>query len=96
VAEYPSQTANLSKPYKNTNRNGDLLFDPKNLRVVIAADKQGLIIHVHAIGDGAVTAALDGLRRRERRMEIPDLPDTLTNQQFVRPEDFPGSRSLAW
>src|SRR5271169_1348141 len=29
VVEYPSQTANLTKPYKNTGRNGDLLFDPK-------------------------------------------------------------------
>jgi predicted amidohydrolase YtcJ len=29
VVEYPSQTANLTKPYKNTGRNGELLFDPK-------------------------------------------------------------------
>jgi len=43
VAEYPSQTAHLSKPYKNTGRNGDLLFDPKKFaELCIAADKQGL------------------------------------------------------
>src|SRR5260370_23094837 len=27
VVEYPSQTAALTKPYKNTGRSGDLLFD---------------------------------------------------------------------
>jgi predicted amidohydrolase YtcJ len=60
VVEYPSQTANLSKPYKNTGINGDLLFDPKKFsELCIAADRQGLIIHVHALGDGAVTAALN-------------------------------------
>ena len=29
VAQYPSQRAHLSKPYKNTGRTGDLLFEPK-------------------------------------------------------------------
>ncbi len=55
VVEFPSQTAHLSKPYKNTGHNGDLLFDPKKFgELCVAADKRGLIIHVHAIGDGAV------------------------------------------
>ena len=62
MAEFPSQTAHLSQPYKNTGRNGDLLFDPKKFaELCIAADKAGLIIHVHAIGDGAVTEALNGI-----------------------------------
>jgi predicted amidohydrolase YtcJ len=72
VVEYPSQTANLTKPYKNTGRNGDLLFEPKKFAdLCIAADKQGLIIHVHAIGDGAVKQAWTGLLQPARPMEIP-------------------------
>jgi predicted amidohydrolase YtcJ len=95
VAEYPSQTAHLSKPYKNTGRNGDLLFDPKNFaELCVAADKQGLIIHVHAIGDGAVTAALDGIAAARKANGNSGLPDTLTHEQFVRPEDFPRFREL--
>jgi predicted amidohydrolase YtcJ len=95
VAEYPSQTAHLSKPYKNTGRNGDLLFDPKKFaELCIAADKQGLIIHVHAIGDGAVTAALDGIAAARKANGNSGLPDTLTHEQFVRPEDFPRFREL--
>jgi len=95
VVEFPSQTANLSKPYKNTGRNGDLLFDPKKFaELCIAADKQGLIIHVHALGDGAVKAALDGIAAARQANGNSGLPHTLTHEQFVRPEDFPRFREL--
>jgi predicted amidohydrolase YtcJ len=95
VVEFPSQTANLSKPYKNTGRNGELLFNPKTFaELCIAADKQGLIIHVHAIGDGAVKAALDGIAAARQANGNSGLPHTLTHEQFVRPEDFPRFREL--
>jgi len=95
VVEFPSQTANLTKPYKNTGRNGDLLFDPKKFaELCIAADKQGLIIHVHALGDGAVKAALDGIAAARKANGNSGLPHTLTHEQFVAPEDFPRFREL--
>jgi len=95
VVESPSQTANLSQPYKNTGRNGELLFDPKKFaELCIAADKQGLIIHVHALGDGAVKAALDGIAAARQANGDSHLPHTLTHEQFVRPEDFPRFREL--
>jgi predicted amidohydrolase YtcJ len=95
VAEFPSQTAHLTQPYKNTGHNGDLLFDPKTFAdLCIAADKQGLIIHVHAIGDGAVKAALDGIAAARAANGDSHLPHTLTHEQFVRPEDFPRFRQL--
>jgi predicted amidohydrolase YtcJ len=95
VVEYPSQTAHLSKPYKNTGRYGDLLFEPaKFAELCIAADKQGLIVHVHAIGDGAVKAALDGIAAARKANGNSGLPDTITHEQFVLPEDFPRFREL--
>ncbi len=95
VAEYPSQTAHFSKPYKNSGRYGDLLFEPKKFsELCVAADKQGLIIHVHAIGDGAVTAALDGIAAARAANPSSKLPHTLTHEQFIRPEDFPRFREL--
>jgi predicted amidohydrolase YtcJ len=95
VVEYPSQTAHLSKAYKNTGRNGDLLFDPKKFaELCAAADKQGLIIHVHAIGDGAVKEALDGIAAARKANGNSGLPHTLTHEQFVLPEDFPRFREL--
>jgi predicted amidohydrolase YtcJ len=95
VAEFPSQTAHLSKPYKNTGHNGDLLFDPKKFAdLCVHADKQGLIIHVHAIGDGAVKAALDGIAAARAANGDSRLPHTLTHEQFIQPEDFPRFRQL--
>ncbi len=95
VAEFPSQTAHLSKPYKNSGRNGYLLFDPKTFaELCVAADKQGLIIHVHAIGDAAVTAALDGIAAARTANGDSKLPHTLTHEQFIRPDDFPRFREL--
>jgi len=95
VAEYPSQTANLTKPYRNSGRNGELLFDPRKFaELCVAADQQGLIIHVHAIGDGAVKAALDGIAAARHADPSGHLPHTLTHEQFVRPEDFPRFREL--
>jgi predicted amidohydrolase YtcJ len=95
VAEFPSQTAHLTRPYKNTGHNGDLLFDPKTFaQLCVAADKAGLIIHVHAIGDGAVKAALDGIAAARAANGDSKLPHTLTHEQFIRPEDFPRFREL--
>jgi len=95
VVEYPSQTAHLSQPYKNTGRSGDLLFDPRKFaELCVAADKQGLIIHVHAIGDAAAKAALDGIAAARRANGNSGLPHTLTHEQFIQPEDFPRFREL--
>jgi len=95
VAEYPSQTAHLTKPYRNSGRNGDLLYDQHTFnQLCIAADKEGLIIHVHAIGDGAVKSALDGIAAARTANGDSHLPDTITHEQFVRPADFPRFREL--
>ncbi len=95
VVEFPSQTAYLSKPYRNTRRNAELLFDPKKFaELCIEADKEGLIVHVHAIGDGAVTAALDGIEAARKANGNSGLPDTITHEQFVQPSDFPRFREL--
>jgi predicted amidohydrolase YtcJ len=60
VVEIPAQTAVMSKPYKNTGLSGELLFDPVLFAALVtAADKQGLIVHVHVIGDRAVHAVLN-------------------------------------
>jgi predicted amidohydrolase YtcJ len=95
VVEYPSQTAHLSKPYKNSGRNGDLLFEQRKFdELCISADKQGLIIHIHALGDGAVKAALDGIAAARKANGNSGLPHTLTHEQFVEPSDFPRFREL--
>jgi len=89
VVEYPSQTAALTKPYKNTGRSGDLLFHPTRFtQLMIAADKQGLIVHVHALGDLAVKETLNAIEAARKANGNSHLPHTLTHVQFADPEDF--------
>jgi predicted amidohydrolase YtcJ len=95
VVEFPSQTASLTEPYKNSGRLGDLLFDPTRFaELATLADKQGLIVHVHAIGNRAVKEALNGIAAARRANGDRHLPDTITHMQFVDPDDFPRFRQL--
>jgi len=95
VLEYPSQTAVLSKPYRTSGKNGELLFDPAEFaKIAVAADKQGMIVHVHAIGDQAVTEALNGIEAARKANGNSGLPHTITHLQLIRPEDIPRFREL--
>ena len=95
VLEFPSQTASLTKPYRNTGKSGDLLFDPARFaELATAADKQGLIVHVHALGDRAVKESLNGIEAARKANGDSHLPHTLTHIQLADPEDFPRFRQL--
>ena len=95
VVEYPSQSAAMSSPYKNTGLNGDLLFDPAQFaKLVIEADKEGLLVHVHAIGDLAVTEALNGIEAARKANGNSRIPHTITHLQFVVPKDIPRFKEL--
>ena len=55
-----TETAALLEAYVGSNQAGDLLFTPQAMKdIAIAADKAGLQLHAHAIGDRAVRATLD-------------------------------------
>jgi predicted amidohydrolase YtcJ len=88
VVEYPSQTASLSRPYLNSGRRVAPLFAQQNMNaLVVEADRRGLIVHVHAIGDQAVQASLDAIEAARRANPDSRLLHTLTHLQFVSPED---------
>jgi predicted amidohydrolase YtcJ len=90
VGEIPAQTAAMSKPYKNTGLSGELLFDPVPFAALVtAADKQGLIVHVHAIGDRAVHEVLNAFEAARNANGNSGLPHTITHVQFASPTDIP-------
>jgi predicted amidohydrolase YtcJ len=90
VVEYPSQTAALTKPYLNTGRSAPLLFDPARFNaLVVEADRRGMIVHIHAIGDLAVKASLDALGAARKANPSGTLPHTITHLQFVDAGDIP-------
>ena len=95
VVEYPSQSAAMTAPYANTGKLGDLLFEPKKFaQLCIDADKQGLIVHTHAIGDLAVHETLNGYEAARMANGSGGLPHTITHLQFVRADDVPRFKPL--
>jgi len=89
VIEHPTHTAALSLPYSDTRSKGVLMFEPKKFTsFVTVADKQHFLVHVHAIGDRAVTEALNGFETARRFNGNSGLPHTITHLQIVQPSDF--------
>ena len=95
VVEIPSQSAAMTEPYKNTGKLGDLLFEPaKFAAMCIDADRRGLIVHTHAIGDRAVHETLNGYEAVRKANGNSGLPHTITHLQFVRSDDVPRFKLL--
>ena len=95
VVEYPSQSAAMTVPYSNTGKMGDLLFKPENFaKLCLEADKLGLFVHTHAIGDLAVHEALNGYEAMRKANGDSGLPGSITHLQFVRPDDFARFKQL--
>ncbi|MGD0557648.1 MAG: amidohydrolase [Streptosporangiaceae bacterium] len=80
-------TAAMSEPYLGGHGRGELFIDPAELATVVMG-LEDFQLHIHAIGDRAVTTALDALAglspaaRAAGRHHIAHL-------QFVRPSDVP-------
>jgi predicted amidohydrolase YtcJ len=95
VIEYPTQTAAVSIAYTGTQSKGALLFNPKNFaRFATASDKNNLLVHVHAIGDRAVTETLNGFEAMREANQNYTIPHTITHLQIVKPSDFARFKQL--
>ena len=83
-----SRTAYLTEPYsdKNDGYRGMLRFDTDTLAdTVKKANELDMTIHVHTIGDGAITVALDSF---EKAASPADKRNAITHMQLVQPTDF--------
>jgi len=89
VVEHPTHTAALSIPYTGTQSKGVMMMEPdKFARFATAADKANLLVHVHAIGDLAVTETLNGFEAMRKGNANQSIPHSITHLQFVLPADF--------
>jgi predicted amidohydrolase YtcJ len=101
VIEYPAQTAALLEPYLDakghpTGNRGPSYFTQDNLnRIVSAANAAGLTVHVHAIGDRAVRAALDAFAYSQQQNGPLDNRNQIAHLELVSPADFPRFRELS-
>jgi len=88
VVEYPSHTAAMLKPYTDSGKTVPTLYKQASLNSMVAeADKRGLQVHIHALGDAAVRSALDAFELERKANPSGKLPFVLTHAQFVDPQD---------
>jgi predicted amidohydrolase YtcJ len=100
IIEHPTQTAALLAPYrvnKGTKANprwvqgksrGPTYFKQRVAnRAIDVLDAAGWQVHVHAIGDRAVRAALDAFEHARKRRQT-DNRHTIAHLELVNPNDF--------
>lgn len=85
-----SWTAVMVEPYADKPGDcGEGLFTPDTFReVAIEADRRGLQIAVHAIGDGAVQAVLDGYAAARAQNGTRDSRHRIEHIEVVHPDDI--------
>ncbi|MDL2318038.1 amidohydrolase [Eubacteriales bacterium OttesenSCG-928-A19] len=86
-----TRTAFLLEPYEGTaDSYGQAAWDQEVLNLAFAqANENGLQIHAHAIGDGAVRMALDALEYAKAAAPEEDCRNVLTHLQLVSEADKP-------
>ncbi|TDF81882.1 amidohydrolase [Pseudomonas sp. H9] len=94
VLEYPGQTAAMLEPYKNSQKNGQLLVEPEHFgALVAAAEQRDWIVHMHAVGDRAVRESLNGVAYARKLSSTPRA-HSISHLQVVDPADFPRFKQL--
>lgn len=97
IVQYPAQTAYMSEPYLDDEGNprtdpnalGELYVDPDVLnRAVAGLEKRGFQSHVHAIGDAAVTTALDAFQYARYKNPGIRAHQTIAHAEVVNPKDY--------
>ena len=58
------------------------------IRYIAEANRRGLLVHVHAIGDGAVAFAAECMEAAEKETGIRDIRNAVAHTELMRPEDI--------
>ena len=93
-------TAYMKQPYSDPwsqehNHCGQLRLDMETLTAVFKKSHElGFTVHVHAIGDGALSMALDAIEKALNQTGPHDFRDAVTHLQVVDPADIPRMAKL--
>ncbi len=78
-----------------TSRGPAVYFTPPQLAtLLVALGKAGIDPHMHADGDAAVRAALDGAETLRRELPHADIRPAIAHDEIVDPSDYPRFREL--
>lgn len=91
-----SRTALVLDAYPgHPDQRGEALFSPEKFRAVcIEADRRGLQIAVHAVGDGAVRAVIDGYAAAADANGLRDLRHRIEHIELIARTDVPRMAAL--
>jgi predicted amidohydrolase YtcJ len=97
VIAAPALTGAMIEPYLvNGTRGPAVYFPPRGLAaILIGLGHAGIDPHMHADGDGAVRAALDGVAALRRALPGADIRPAIAHDEIVAPADFPRFKALA-
>ena len=83
-----SGTAVMLEPFADDGGNGEPLFTEEHFRAAVAeADRRGLQIAVHSIGDGAVRAVLDAFENARGLNGPRDSRHRIEHIEVIHPDD---------
>lgn len=91
-----ARTAAMLQPYLGHRKDaGSLNYTPEELTSrIVAADREGFQIHVHAIGDRAIRVTLDALAQARHENGPRDARPVVAHLEVIDPADIPRFRSL--
>jgi predicted amidohydrolase YtcJ len=90
-----AKTAAVSEPYVGTNDHGILNWQAAEFAAMAQRlDKEGFQIHIHAVGDKAVRAGLDGLEAARKANGPSDNRHQMAHLEMVDPDDMPRFQAL--
>ena len=90
-----SGTAENPRWAPGTSRGPAVYFSPEALAtVLVGLGRAGIDPHMHADGDGAVHAALDGIEALRKALPTADLRPAIAHDEIVDPADFPRYKQL--
>jgi len=91
----PSMTAAMFDPYESDGRHppgyaGQLIHSPEDLRNdVVALDRVGLTVKIHATGDRSAQVALDAFEAARKANGASDRIHEVSHAELLHPDDIP-------
>jgi predicted amidohydrolase YtcJ len=90
-----AKTAAVIEPYVDTNDHGILNWQAAEFAAMAQRlDKEGFQIHIHAVGDRAVRAGLDGLEAARKANGLSNNRHQMAHLEMVDPDDIPRFQEL--
>lgn len=89
------KTAAMLEPYQHESHTGIANAHPDSAKaMILALDKAGLQVHVHAIGDRGVRMTLDAFENARQMNGIRDARHHIAHLQVIHPDDIARFKTL--